>query len=150
MPSYGPVCEYRVSTVLRIRFFFTAARLTMRYVFRYSFVYRMDGRTHLHANGQVVFLDGLIVQRMIDFYVGPRETVVGPLLQVERVELVGLRRGAGHQPVEHGWVAVDSRAAKKRVCVTHEGAALRPADVEVGFVMKAAASAAACDKVELF
>lgn len=50
---------------------------------------------------------------MIDLYVGPRETVIGPLLQVERVELVGLRRGAGHQPIEHGRIAVDARAVKK-------------------------------------
>lgn len=108
---------------------------------------RSDGRTHLHANGQVVFLDGLIVQRMIDLYVGPCETVIGPLLQVERVKLVGLRRGAGHQPIEDGRVTVNARAAKKWVCVTHGGIELGSADVEVGVVMEAVA---ACDKVEFF
>jgi len=47
---------------------------------------------------------------MVDLYVGPSETVVLPLLQIERVEFVGLRRGARHQPIEHGRVSLDARA----------------------------------------
>lgn len=52
--------------------------------------------TYLHAYGQIVFLDALIVQRMIDFYVGPRVAIVRSLLQVERVKLVRLRRRPRH------------------------------------------------------
>lgn len=47
---------------------------------------------------------------MIDLDVSPREAVLRPLLEIERVELVGLRRGAGHQPVEHCGVILDAGA----------------------------------------
>lgn len=43
---------------------------------------------------------------MIDLYIGPRESIIRPLLQVERVELVGLRCGAGHEAVEYGGVVL--------------------------------------------
>lgn len=49
---------------------------------------------------------------MIDFDVGPRIAVVLPLLQIERVEFVGLRRRAGHQSIKHCRVAFDSRAKR--------------------------------------
>lgn len=65
---------------------------------------------YLHANRQIVLLDRLVVQRMVDLYVRPRETVVRPLLQVERVELVGLGRRSGHQPIKHRRVPLDARA----------------------------------------
>lgn len=65
-------------------------------------------RVYLDAYGQIVLFDRLVVQRMVHLDVGPRETVVRPLLQVERVELVGLRRGTGHQPVEHRRIALDA------------------------------------------
>lgn len=46
---------------------------------------------------------------MVDFDIGPRMAVVGPLLQVERVVLVGLSRWASNQPIEHGRIAFDTR-----------------------------------------
>jgi len=68
------------------------------------------GRTYLHANSQIVFLDRFVVQWMVDLYVSPSETVVLPLLQIERVEFVRLRRGSRHQPIEHGRISLDARA----------------------------------------
>lgn len=47
---------------------------------------------------------------MVHFDVRPSEPVVRPLLQIERVELVGLSRRSRHQMVEHGGVAFYSRA----------------------------------------
>lgn len=47
---------------------------------------------------------------MVHFDVRPSEPIVRPLLQIERVELVGLSRRSRHQMVEHGWVAFYSRA----------------------------------------
>lgn len=47
---------------------------------------------------------------MVHFDIRPSEPVVRPLLQIERVELVGLSRRSRHQMVEHGGVAFYSRA----------------------------------------
>lgn len=47
---------------------------------------------------------------MVHFDIRPSEPVVRPLLQIERVELVGLSRRSWHQMVEHGGVAFYSRA----------------------------------------
>jgi len=66
--------------------------------------------TDLHANSQIVFLDRFVVQRMVYFYIRPCETVVLPLLQVERVKLIRLRRGPWHQPIKHGRISFDARA----------------------------------------
>lgn len=66
--------------------------------------------TYLDSHRQVVLLYRLEVERVVHLYVGPRVAVVGPLLQVERVQLVRLRRRARHEPVEHGRVALDSGA----------------------------------------
>lgn len=74
--------------------------------------------TNLHANSQIVFLDRFVVQRMIDFYVSPSETVVLPLLQVERVELVRLRCGSRHQPIEHGRISLDARAENTEIPIS--------------------------------
>lgn len=52
---------------------------------------------------------------MIDFNVGPCIAVVLPLLQIERVEFVGLCGRAGHQPIKNRWIAFDSGAIK--VCL---------------------------------
>jgi len=52
---------------------------------------------------------------MIDLYVGPSETVVLPLLQIERVELVGLRCGPRHQPIEHRRISLDARAENTEI-----------------------------------
>lgn len=48
---------------------------------------------------------------MVDLDVRPRVAVVRSLLQIERVEFVRLRRRAGHQPIEHGRIAIDAGAA---------------------------------------
>lgn len=48
---------------------------------------------------------------MIHLYVGPGVTIVRSLLQVERVELVRLRRRPGHQSIEHCGVPFDTRTA---------------------------------------
>jgi len=66
--------------------------------------------TNLDANSQIVFLDRFVVQWMVDLYVSPSETVVLPLLQIERVEFVRLRCGSRHQPIEHGRISLDARA----------------------------------------
>ena len=65
--------------------------------------------THLDTNGQIVFLNVLVIERVIDFNVGPRVAVIGALLQVERVVLVGLRRWAANQPVKDGRIAFNAR-----------------------------------------
>lgn len=46
---------------------------------------------------------------MVDFDIGPCMAVVGPLLQVERVVLVGLSRWASNQPIKDGRIAFDTR-----------------------------------------
>jgi len=52
---------------------------------------------------------------MVHLYVGPSETIVLPLLQIERVELVRLRRGPRHQPIEHGRISFDARAENTEI-----------------------------------
>jgi len=52
---------------------------------------------------------------MVDLYVGPSETVVLSLLQIESVELVGLSRGPRHQPIEHGRISLDARAENTEI-----------------------------------
>lgn len=47
---------------------------------------------------------------MINLDIGPRETVIGALLEVECVELVRLSSGARHQPIEHSGITFDPRA----------------------------------------
>lgn len=47
---------------------------------------------------------------MVDFDVRPRVTVIRSLLQVKRLELVGLSGGPRHKAIEHGGIPVDARA----------------------------------------
>lgn len=65
--------------------------------------------TYLDTDRQIVLLYALVVQRVIHLYVGPRVSVLRSLLQIERVEFVGLRRGPGHQAVEHRRITFDAR-----------------------------------------
>lgn len=46
--------------------------------------------TYLDTDGEIIFFDVFIVKRMVDFNIGPCVSVVGALLQVERVVFVGL------------------------------------------------------------
>lgn len=52
---------------------------------------------------------------MVDLDVRPGEPVVRPLLEVKGVELVGLRRGSGHQPIENRRVVFDTGARQKEI-----------------------------------
>lgn len=70
--------------------------------------------TYLYTNRQIILLDRLVVQRMVDLDVGPSETVVRSLLQIERVEFIGLGRGSWHQPVEHRRISFDARTENIR------------------------------------
>lgn len=49
---------------------------------------------------------------MIDLNIGPGEPIVRPLLQVERVELIGLRRRTGHEAVENSRIVFYTGAVK--------------------------------------
>ena len=55
---------------------------------------QVDGKSenYLDSDGEIVFFDVLVVERMIDFDVGPGVSVISSLLQVERVVFVGLGR----------------------------------------------------------
>lgn len=75
----------------------------------------MPRATHLHTYRQVILFDAFVVERMIHFDVRPRVPVVRALLQVEGVELVGLRSGSRHQAVVHRGVAFDARATVKQL-----------------------------------
>lgn len=66
--------------------------------------------TYLHTNGQIVLLDALVVQRVVDLDVRPSVSVFRSLLQIERVLFVRLRRGTGHQAIEHCGISVDAGA----------------------------------------
>ena len=68
--------------------------------------------SYLNTDCQVVLLDPLVVQRMVDLHVRPGPAVLLPLLEVERVVLVGLVRGAANQPVKHGRVVFDAGASR--------------------------------------
>lgn len=69
-----------------------------------------ESTQYLDANGEVVFFDVLVVERVVDFDVGPSvAVVVAPLLQVKRVVLVGLSRRAADQPVVDGRPTLDAR-----------------------------------------
>lgn len=52
---------------------------------------------------------------MVHLDIRPSEAIIRPLLQVKSMELVGLRRGTGHQPVENRWVVFDTRAKQKKL-----------------------------------
>ena len=66
--------------------------------------------SHLDPDCEVVLLDPLVVQRVVDLHVRVRPAVLLPLLQVERVVLVGLVGRAADQPVEHRGVVLYARA----------------------------------------
>ena len=70
--------------------------------------------SYLDTNGEVVLFDVFIIERMVDFDVGPGVTVVGALLEVERVVLVGLRRRTADQSVEDGRIVLDTRTEHRR------------------------------------
>lgn len=57
---------------------------------------------------------------MVHFYVGPSETVVGPLLQIKRVKFVSLCRRAGHKTIENGRIVFNARAMEK-IRISHDG-----------------------------
>ena len=69
----------------------------------------MTGIGYLNTNGEVVLLDVFVVQRVVDFDISPRVTVIRALLQVERVILVGLRCRSWNQPVENNRVVLNAR-----------------------------------------
>lgn len=70
--------------------------------------------TYLNADGQVIFFDALVVQRMVHLNIRPCISVVRSLLQVECVELVRLRCRAGHQAIEHGRIPFNARTKRTR------------------------------------
>lgn len=74
-----------------------------------------DKKAHLNTYGQIVLLNRLIIQRMIDFDVGPCIAIVLPLLQIECVVLVCLRRRSRHQTIKHGRIAFDTGAILVRL-----------------------------------
>jgi len=52
--------------------------------------------SYLHSYGEIVFFYALVVQRMINFNIGPSCRLLAALLKVKRMKLVRLRRGTGH------------------------------------------------------
>lgn len=57
---------------------------------------------------------------MVHFDVGPSETVIRSLLQVKRVEFIGLCRGAGHQSIKYRGVIFDARTENTKKSKLHE------------------------------
>ena len=65
---------------------------------------------YLYPDGEIVFLDALVVQGMVDFDVGPGLSIVRTLLEVKGVVLVGLGRGASYNAIEYHRIFFNARA----------------------------------------
>lgn len=91
------------------------------------------GPTYFNTDGQVVLLDGLIVQWVIDLDVGPGESVFGSLLQIKGVKLVCLGGGAGHQPVEDSGVIFYAGANRETILKRTSSKATRLLSVSLSF-----------------
>lgn len=101
----------------KINYAFYKASSKNRLEFHIVFEIKLKGNLrdlYLYSNGEVVLFDVFIIERMVNFDVGPCMAIVGTLLQVERVVLVGLSRRAANKPVEDGRITFDPRTIFNR------------------------------------